>query len=157
LTAISWTYIIVAETSADQGGIGSLIYRTGQRLGRVDKTVACLIIIMVIGIFQDKIFAYLDRKFFPYKYQLKDTNTGNKSIKTLSLFYAVWDYTIIMLTWIFIAIYLLFLFNEWSPFIGDVKPLTYLFGDALWTIHVVFGLILIYQLNTLYHKFIIKS
>jgi NitT/TauT family transport system permease protein len=157
LTAISWTYIIVAETSADQGGIGSLIYRTGQRLGRVDKTVACLIIIMVIGIFQDKIFAYLDRKFFPYKYQLKDTNGGNNSLKTLSLFDAVWDYTIIMLTWIFIGIYLLFLFNEWSPFIGDVKPLSYLFGDALWTIHVVFGMILMYQLNTLYHKFIFKS
>ncbi|KXK39193.1 MAG: ABC transporter [Bacteroidetes bacterium OLB9] len=51
LTAISWTYIIVAETSADQGGIGSLIYRAGQRLGRVDITIACLIIIMLIGVF----------------------------------------------------------------------------------------------------------
>ena len=36
LTAISWTYIIVAETSADQGGVGSLIY-AAQRLNRVDK------------------------------------------------------------------------------------------------------------------------
>ncbi|MFZ1705097.1 MAG: ABC transporter permease subunit, partial [Saprospiraceae bacterium] len=30
LTAISWTYIIVAETSADQGGLGSLILKTSQ-------------------------------------------------------------------------------------------------------------------------------
>jgi len=112
---------------------------------------------MVIGIFQDKIFAYLDRKFFPYKYQIKDSNGGINSLKTLSLFDAIWDYAIILLTWIFIGIYLLFLFNEWSPFIGDVKPLTYLFGDALWTIHVVFGLILTYQMSTLYNKFIIKS
>ena len=36
LTAISWTYIIVAENVADQGegGLGSLIYKTGQRMGR---------------------------------------------------------------------------------------------------------------------------
>ena len=152
LTAISWTYIIVAETSADQGGIGSLIYRTGQRLGRVDKTVACLIIIMIIGIFQDKIFAYMDRKFFAYKYQLKDTFDGNSALKKVSLLDAVWDYAIMISTWLFIGIYLVFMFNEWSPFIGDVRPLSYLFGDALWTIHVVFGLILLYQLNSLYHK-----
>ncbi len=152
LTAISWTYIIVAETSADQGGIGSLIYRTGQRLGRIDITIACLMIILVIGVLQDKIFAYLDRKFFPFKYQAKESYDSKIKLKTLSIFDAVWDFTIGMLTWIFIAIYLLFIVNEISPFIGDVKPLTYLFGDALWTIHFIFALILLYQLHRVYKK-----
>ena len=157
LTAISWTYIIVAETSADQGGIGSLIYRTGQRLGRIDITIACLILILLIGVLQDKIFAYLDRKFFPFKYQTKVNYDIRNSLKTLSLFDAVWDFTFKILTWLFIAIYLLFFINEVSPFIGDVKPLTYLFGDALWTIHFVFILILLYQMNAMYKKIIIKS
>ena len=157
LTAISWTYIIVAETSADQGGIGSLIYRTGQRLGRVDKTVACLILIMVIGMFQDKVFAYLDRKFFPYKYQIQETYDAKNSLKQVSLLDAVWDFVIILLTWLFIGIYILFTVNEWTSVLGDVKPLTYLFGDALWTIHVVFALILLYQLRNLYLKFASKS
>lgn len=157
LTAISWTYIIVAETSADQGGIGSLIYRAGQRLGRVDITIACLIIIMLVGIFQDKVFAYLDRKFFPYKYQIKDSYDGRNSLKTISGFDAVFDYVIALSTWIFLAIYLIFMFNEWSPFLGGAKPLSYLFGDALWTIHVVFLLILCYQFYHLYQKIFVKS
>lgn len=157
LTAISWTYIIVAETSADQGGIGSLIYRAGQRLGRVDITIACLIIIMLIGIFQDKVFAYLDRKFFPYKYQIKDSFDGNNSLKKVSGKDAIFDFVITLSTWLFLAIYLVFMFNEWSPFIGDVKPLSYLFGDALWTIHVIFILILINQFYQLYQKIFAKS
>lgn len=157
LTAISWTYIIVAETSADQGGIGSLIYRAGQRLGRVDITIACLIIIMLIGIFQDKVFAYLDRKFFPYKYQIKDSFDGNNSLKKVSGMDAIFDFVITLSTWLFLAIYLVFMFNEWSPFIGDVKPLSYLFGDALWTIHVIFILILINQFYQLYQKIFVKS
>ena len=157
LTAISWTYIIVAETSADQGGIGSLIYRAGQRLGRVDITIACLIIIMLVGIFQDKVFSYLDRKFFAYKYQIKDSYDGRNSLKTISAFDAVFDYIIALSTWIFLGIYLLFMFNEWSPFLGGVKPLSYLFGDALWTIDVIFVLILGYQLYHLYQKIFVKS
>jgi ABC-type nitrate/sulfonate/bicarbonate transport system permease component len=157
LTAISWTYIIVAETSADQGGIGSLIYRAGQRLGRVDITIACLIIIMLIGIFQDKIFSYLDRKFFPFKYQIKDSFDGNSNLKRVSGVDAIFDYVFLLLTWIFLAIYLLFMFNEWAPFIGDVKPLSYLFGDALWTIHFIFILIFINQFYQLYQKIFAKS
>jgi NitT/TauT family transport system permease protein len=157
LTAISWTYIIVAETSADQGGIGSLIYRAGQRLGRVDITIACLIIIMLVGVFQDKIFAYLDRKFFPYKYQIKDSYDGRKSLKTVTALDAVFDYIISLSTWIFIALYILLTINEISPFLANFRPLSYLFGDALWTIHVIFGLMLIYQLYHLYQKILLKK
>jgi hypothetical protein len=147
----------VAETSADQGGIGSLIYRAGQRLGRVDITIACLIIIMLIGIFQDKVFGYLDRKFFPYKYQIKNTYDGDKNLKTVTGFDAIFDYVIALSTWIFLAIYLLFTVNEWIPFLGGVKPLSYLFGDALWTIHFLFVLILFYQFYHLYQKIFVKS
>lgn len=157
LTAISWTYIIVAETSADQGGIGSLIYRAGQRLGRVDITIACLIIIMVIGIFQDKVFAYLDRKFFPYKYQIKESYDAKNHLKTVSELDAIFDFAISILTWLFLAIYILAMWNELSPFFGGAKPLSYLFGDALWTIHIVFLMILVYNLYQLYKKLFVKS
>jgi ABC-type nitrate/sulfonate/bicarbonate transport system permease component len=157
LTAISWTYIIVAETSADQGGIGSLIFRAGQRLGRVDITVACLIIILLVGIFQDKIFAYLDRKFFPFKYQAKESYDGGKKLKTISLWDAVWDFAIAIFTWIFLGLYLLFVINEYHPVLGGLKPLSYLFGDALWTIHTLFIMVLAYQLYNLYTKFFVRS
>jgi len=150
LTAISWTYIIVAETSSDQGGIGSLIYRTGQRMGRIDKTFACLIIILIIGVFQDRIFSYLDRKFFPYKYQLKTTYEGQKSMKTINEWDVLFDFIITVVNWVFIGTYLLLMLNESYSilygFIGDLKPLSYLFGDTLWTIHLVFLMILGYQL-----------
>ncbi|MGB4958757.1 MAG: ABC transporter permease subunit [Saprospiraceae bacterium] len=156
LTAISWTYIIVAETNADQGGIGSLMYRTGQRFARVDVTIACLLIIMLFGVFQDKIFAYLDRKFFPYKYQAKDSYESRTMLKSVSMMDAVFDYVITVSVWLFLAIYILFMVNEWNPIIGAVKPLSYLFGDALWTIHFVFFMILAYQVYQLYQKFILK-
>ena len=153
LTAISWTYIIVAETSADQGGIGSLIYKAGQRLGRVDITIACLIIIMIVGVFQDKTFAYLDRKIFPFKYQLKETYDASKSLKTVSEWDAITDYIISLVSWIFLLIYIGLTINEFTPFIGDVLPLSYLFGDTLWTIHVVFVLVFVYQIYQLLKKF----
>jgi NitT/TauT family transport system permease protein len=40
LTAISWTYIIIAESLGNQGGLGSLIYRVGQRQGNVGAIFA---------------------------------------------------------------------------------------------------------------------
>lgn len=155
LTAISWTYIIVAETSADQGGLGSLIFRTGQRMGRIDKTFACLIIILIIGIFQDKIFSYLDRKFFAYKYQEKATYEG-KNLKQVSEFDVLIDFVISVLTWVFLGLYIILVVNEFFPLfsavLGNTKPLSYLFGDAQWTIHVIFFLILAYQVYHFIYK-----
>ena len=152
LTAISWTYIIVAETSADQGGVGSLIYAS-QRLNRVDKIFALLVIIMAIGVFQDRIFAYLDRKFFAYKYQIKESYDQTLQLKKVTLYDTVMDFAISIMTWIFLGAYILLMINEFVPFLGGVKPLEYLFGETLWTVHVVFGVILIYQLYQLYNKF----
>ena len=73
LTAISWTYIIVAESiNSNQGGLGALIYSVGLRQGSPDKVFALLIIIMAIGIVQDKLFVKMDKELFPFKYQAKE-------------------------------------------------------------------------------------
>ena len=68
LTAISWTYIIIAEMLNQTGGIGALIHLSG-RQSRLDKVFALLVIIVLIGIIQDRLFAWLDKKLFKYKYQ----------------------------------------------------------------------------------------
>jgi NitT/TauT family transport system permease protein len=67
LVAISWTYIIVAELVNRSGGIGALAY-TAARQSRIDKVFAVLLVIVIIGFIQDRLFAYLDKKLFPHKY-----------------------------------------------------------------------------------------
>ena len=68
IVSISWTYIIVAElvNSAD-GGIGSMIYLC-TRQSRMDKVFALLLVIILIGFIQDKIFKWLDYTLFKFKY-----------------------------------------------------------------------------------------
>ena len=67
LTAISWTYIIIAELLNNKGGLGALIY-IKSRLGHLDQVFVVLAIIIVIGFVQDLIFQYLDRVLFPHKH-----------------------------------------------------------------------------------------
>jgi len=67
LTAISWTYIIIAELVNRAGGIGSLIY-IKSRQGQLPKVFAILIIIILIGFIQDLIFAYMIKRLFPHKH-----------------------------------------------------------------------------------------
>ncbi len=73
LTAISWTYITIAEMLNKGGGIGELIW-TAKRQSRIDKAFAILIIIVIIGILQDRLFVFIDKLLFPYKH----LNKGNK-------------------------------------------------------------------------------
>ncbi len=73
LTAISWTYITIVEMLNKGGGIGELIW-TAKRQSRIDKAFAILIIIVVIGILQDRLFVMIDRLLFPFKH----VNKGNK-------------------------------------------------------------------------------
>lgn len=73
LTAISWTYITIAEMLNKSGGIGELIW-VAKRQSRIDKAFAVLIVIVLIGIFQDRLFKWLDRLLFPYKH----LNSGKK-------------------------------------------------------------------------------
>lgn len=73
LTAISWTYITIAEMLNRSGGIGELIW-IARRQSRIDKAFAVLIVIVIIGILQDRIFMWLDRVFFSYKYVERNTH-----------------------------------------------------------------------------------
>ena len=67
LTAISWTYITIAEMLNKGGGIGEMIWMA-KRQSRIDKAFAILIVIVLIGILQDRIFYYLDRFLFKFKH-----------------------------------------------------------------------------------------
>jgi hypothetical protein len=144
LTAISWTYIIVAETFALQGGIGALIYTAGFRQGRFDKVFALLVIIMLVGVIQDKIFQWLDRSFFPFKYQAREA-VKSSSIHQRNFLQAVTDYALLSLGWIMVGLYFIFMINEYIPFLGSLKPLSYLFGETLWVINLTFICFLLLQ------------
>lgn len=67
LTAISWTYIIVAELLNKEGGIGGMIYTLG-RQSRTPEVFALLFLIILIGFTQDRLFKLLDQLLFPSKY-----------------------------------------------------------------------------------------
>ncbi|HLF65959.1 MAG TPA: hypothetical protein VI603_19510, partial [Saprospiraceae bacterium] len=135
LTAISWTYIIVAEGISSEGGIGSLIWRVGLRQGRVDKVFAMLIIIMVIGVLQDRFLVWLDRQFFPYKYQLREQDKIGR-MQEQSVVSVLWQYAVGVLFWIVCGVYVLLFVNELIPFLGS-KLLSYLFGSTVWVVHGV--------------------
>lgn len=147
LTAISWTYIIIAESLGNQGGIGALIWRAGQRQGRVDKVFALLVLIIIIGFLQDKYFTYLDRKFFPYKYQNKDRY--KKADENPDVSNAIWSFASSVITYVGLGIYGLLFVNQFTETLvlgRDSEPiLTYLFGGAVGFIHLYFFLALAYQ------------
>lgn len=79
LTAISWTYIIIAEILNRNGGLGSLIY-IKSRKGETDGVFAILIVIILIGLLQDRFFAYLDKRYFPHKH-FKVRPSGIKEVQ----------------------------------------------------------------------------
>ena len=138
LTAISWTYIIVIEgINSNQGGLGSLIYYSAQRQGRPDKTIALLILIMIIGVLQDKIFVWLDRQLFPHKYQAREAVKSSKLAQE-SFFGAVGDYALMAFGWIVVGIYFVLMINEIFQFIPGYTPLTYIFGGTVWVFHLLF-------------------
>lgn len=64
LTAISYTYIVIAETLNKEGGIGALI-NIMSRQSRTAEVYALLFLIIAIGILQDVLLKKLD---FPSKY-----------------------------------------------------------------------------------------
>ncbi|MFT5998910.1 MAG: NitT/TauT family transport system permease protein [Neolewinella sp.] len=74
LTAISWTYIIIAEVYYRDDGLGSLSYILG-RQGNVAGVFAVLITIVIIGYLQDQLFAYMNRRLFPYR-DVKSVSPG---------------------------------------------------------------------------------
>jgi|APTNR8051073442_1049403.scaffolds.fasta_scaffold01259_5 ABC-type nitrate/sulfonate/bicarbonate transport system permease component len=99
LTAISWTYIIIAEMFNRSGGVGDLIFVKG-RQGQIEKVFAVLLVIVLIGFLQDRLFVYIDRRLFPYKHYktvlpgLRETEYGVLAAVGALAFYllatAVW-------------------------------------------------------------------
>lgn len=149
LTAISWTYIIVAENVGVQGGIGALIY-SARRQGRIDKTFALLILIILIGIFQDRIFKWLDREFFPHKYAIKDKYAPTDEPQ--SALDSILDFASTAFIWIMLLFYFVLALIEFFSFFGDLKLLNYLFQDTIWSIHVVFLSVVAYKAYRIYCK-----
>lgn len=67
LTAISWTYITVAEMVNNTGGLGGMIFKF-RRQSNIEYAFVVLIVIIIIGVIQDYILRLLDKSLFPYKY-----------------------------------------------------------------------------------------
>ena len=68
-----------------KGGIGSLIF-TKARQGQIDKVFAVLIVIVLIGFIQDRVFAYMDKRLYPHKYEtIKTKSNGDIQIGILLL------------------------------------------------------------------------
>jgi len=78
ITAISWTYIIVAELINKELGVGALIYQ-GIKQTRIEWVFAVLIIIVLVGYLQDLFFRWIDFKLFPFKYEKSQTKKRGKS------------------------------------------------------------------------------
>ena len=55
------------------------------------------------------------------------------------------DYVWFALGWIALGIYGLLFIQEFIPFMGDVKPLSSVFGDSVNVIHIIFFLILAFK------------
>lgn len=152
LTAISWTYIIVAESLGSQGGLGSMIWRIGQRLGKVDKTFALLIIIILIGVIQDRLFIHLDKKFFPFKHEGNENKYEVK--KDNQVLKSIMSFAGNILLWTMLGVYVFFALNQFTKwFVIDDQPiLSYYFGETAWTVHFIALLTIVYNLFSIYKK-----
>ena len=70
LTGISWSYLVIAELlfrDSQISGIGSLI-SIMSRQSHMAEVYALLFLIVIIGVLQDIIFKFIDKKIFPWKY-----------------------------------------------------------------------------------------
>jgi NitT/TauT family transport system permease protein len=68
LVAVSWTYIVIAEMLNAQGGLGYLIYLASNRSSHIEQVYAVIILIILIGLLQDRLLKWLDRVLFRFKY-----------------------------------------------------------------------------------------
>ncbi len=134
LTAISWTYIIISEAIGGEGGLGALIWRVGLRRGRLDKVFALLLIIVVIGLLQDRLLRRLDKQWFPHKYIERREHAVTASNESLSL---ILGYIRKVLGWIVFGILGVLLINELIQILPE-RYLHLLFQDTVWTLWLVF-------------------
>jgi hypothetical protein len=110
-----------------------------------------VIIIVLIGFFQDRIFTYLDKTFFPHKYLGVVKGSENQQPKLIS---SLFSFTATALFWVFLAVYGFLFLNEFVPILTKVPVLSDLFGQTVLIIHFYFLLILIYQIYT---RFFVKT
>ncbi|MBB6675418.1 ABC transporter permease [Cohnella nanjingensis] len=61
----AWTYLVVAELVAVNSGLGYAIMKA-QRFLNTDQIFVGIIVIGLLGLFSDRIFAFLNRRFFPW-------------------------------------------------------------------------------------------
>ncbi|MEE9440273.1 MAG: ABC transporter permease subunit [Saprospiraceae bacterium] len=151
MTAISWTYIVFVE-SIGEGGLGYLLTYGAKRQGRIDKVFALLILIIMIGVFQDKFFAYIDRKLFPHKYQNKGKYDHTSKDKEDTLLSVVIDYCWLAFTWIALGLYFITVLDELFGVLGNINLIHYLFGGTAWVIHTIFVGAIIYKFYSLLSK-----
>ena len=150
LTAISWTYIVVAETiNSEEGGLGALTYIV-RRQSQTEKLFGILILFIFIGIVQDRIFVRLDKELFPHKYQIKDAH--KKGIEKPSVWDTIVDFSFTAFVWSALGIYVILTINEFIGFIGGIKVLDYLFGDSCWAFHIVMLSIIVYKIRKVWKK-----
>lgn len=152
MTAISWTYIVFIESYSSAGGLGDILLKGAKRRGRIDKVFALLVLIILIGVFQDKIFAYMDRKLFPHKYQTKGKYDHTSKDKEESAISVVVDYIWLAFTWVLLFLYIAVAVDEFFGVLGGYNLLTYLFGGTAWVIHFIFLSIIGYKVYGLTSK-----
>lgn len=152
MTAISWTYITFVETINSQGGLGDILIYGARRQGRIDKMFALLILIIAIGIFQDKIFVYMDKKLFPHKYQNKGKYDHLSSDDEDSVFDIITDYAWQVLIWLTLAAYLAFTVDQLTGVLGNINLIDHLFGGTSWVIHFIFISTIVYKVVDLITK-----
>ncbi len=144
LTAISWTYIVVIETiNSEEGGLGALTW-TARRLSQPEKVFALLLLIIIIGILQDRIFVRLDKELLPHKYQVKNQNKYGQ-MKPPSVIDTIFDFVFTALTWVLLAGYLILALNEFTGILSDIKIINYLFGNTSWAFHLMMLTIVLYK------------
>lgn len=83
LTAVSWTYIIITEYINKDGGLGALIHMK-RRLLQMPDMFAIILLIILIGFLQDRLFVYIGKRLFPFRFY-KTTLPGNTEVR-----YGIW-------------------------------------------------------------------
>ena len=146
LTAISWTYIIYIEVLGAQGGIGEIIYTLGRKPKNSEVLFALLVLIIVIGLVQDRLFVYLDREFFPHKYTKETHQLQNERMSSIRLMLNFfWNTSL----WVSLGGYMILFINEIFGFLQGGQILTELFGATTWVIHCLFFVIVVYKVRKL--------
>ncbi|RDD62077.1 ABC transporter permease [Ferruginivarius sediminum] len=65
LTAVAWTYLVIAEVIGAQSGIGAVMMRAGRFLN-VDVIIAGILTIGILGVLTDTVFRLGHRMLFPW-------------------------------------------------------------------------------------------